>query len=154
LNINNNLISENDTGNLNEKQQQEPRFVEIGKADEIPVGKMKYVEVQGKEIVISNIGGKLYAMDDRCGHMNARLSMGNISNDGIVTCPFHGARFDATTGKKVKEPVLTPSQQMEPLPKTWQNYLEHAGQLMSYIKTYDQQLYEVVVEGDRIKIKV
>jgi nitrite reductase/ring-hydroxylating ferredoxin subunit len=154
LNINNNLISENDTGNLNEKQQQGPRFVEIAQVDEIPVGKMKYVEVQGKEIVISNIGGKLYAMDDRCGHMNARLSMGNISNDGIVTCPFHGARFDATTGKKVKEPVLTPSQQMEPLPKTWQNYLEHAGQLMSYIKTYDQQLYEVLVEGGRIKIKV
>jgi nitrite reductase/ring-hydroxylating ferredoxin subunit len=148
------LTSENDTGNLNEKQQQEQRLVEIAQLDEIPVGKMKYVEVQGKEIVISNIGGQLYAMDDRCGHMNARLSMGNISNDGIVTCPFHGARFDATTGKKVKEPVLTPSQQMEPLPKTWQNYLEHAGQLMSYIKTYDQQLYEVVVEGDRIKIKV
>jgi nitrite reductase/ring-hydroxylating ferredoxin subunit len=148
------MISENDAGNLNEKQQQERRFVEVEQLDEIPVGKMKYVELQGKEIVISNIGGKLYAIDDRCGHMNARLSMGNISNDGIVTCPFHGARFDATTGKKVKEPVLTPSQQMEPLPKTWQNYLENAGQLMSYIKTYDQQLYEVLVEGGRIKIKV
>jgi nitrite reductase/ring-hydroxylating ferredoxin subunit len=66
---------------------------------------------------------------------------------------FHGARFDATSGKKVKEPVLTPSQQMEPLPKTWQNYLEQAGQLMSYIKTYDQHVYEIQVEGDRIKIR-
>jgi nitrite reductase/ring-hydroxylating ferredoxin subunit len=47
---------------------------------------MKHVEVQGKEIVISNIDGKFYAMDDRCGHMNARLSMDNISNDGIVAC--------------------------------------------------------------------
>ena len=93
-------------------------------------------------------------MDDRCGHMNARLSMGNISKDGIVICPFHGARFDATTGKKTKEAVLTSSQQMEPLPKTWQNYLEQAGQLMSYIRTYDQQVYEIQVEGDRIKIRV
>lgn len=64
------------------------------------------------------------------------------------------ARFNVTTGKKIKEPVLTPSHQMESLPKTWQNYLEHAGQLMSYIKTYDQQLYEILVEGDRIKIRV
>ena len=48
-------------------------------------------------------------MDDRCGHMNTRLSMGNLSSDGIVTCPFHGARFDAATGKKLKEPILTPS---------------------------------------------
>jgi nitrite reductase/ring-hydroxylating ferredoxin subunit len=130
------------------------QLLEVGKVDEIPVGKMKHIEVQGNEIVISNIGGKFYAMDDRCGHMNAGLSMGNISNDGIVTCPFHGARFDATTGKKIKEPVLTPSQQMEPLPKTWQNYLEHAGELMSYIKTYDQETYEVQVEGNRIKIRV
>ena len=143
-----------DSGNLNEKQEKEQRLIEVGKIDEVPVGKMKYVEVQGKEIVISNIGGKFYAMDDRCGHMNARLSMGNISDDGIVVCPFHGARFDATTGKKTKEPVLTPSQQMEPLPKTWQTYLEQGGQLMSYIKTYDQQVYEILVEGDRIKIRV
>ena len=115
---------------------------------------MKYVEVQGKEIVISNIGGKYYAMDDRCGHMNARLSMGNISSDGIVTCSFHGARFDVTTGKKVKEPVLTPSQQMEPLPKTWQKFLEHAGELVSHIKTYDQQVYQTQIEGGRVKIRV
>jgi nitrite reductase/ring-hydroxylating ferredoxin subunit len=148
------MISENGVGNLNEKQQQEQQFFEVGKVEEVPVGKMKHVEVQGKEIVISNIGGKFYAMDDRCGHMNAQLSMGSISNDDIVTCPFHGARFDVTTGKKVKEPVLTPSQQMEPLPKTWQNYLEHAGQLMSHIKTYNQQIYEIQVEGDKIRIRV
>jgi len=81
-------------------------------------------------------------------------SMGNISNEGVVTCPFHGARFDINTGKKVKEPVLTPSQEMEPLPKTWQNYMEHAGQLMSHIKTNDQQTYEIQVDGNRIKIRI
>jgi nitrite reductase/ring-hydroxylating ferredoxin subunit len=90
--------------------------------------------------------------------MNARLSMGKLSGVSCpvctLTCPFHGARFDVTSGKKVMEPVLTPSQQMEPLPKTWQNYLEHAGELMSYIKTYDQQTYEVKVEGNRIKIRI
>ncbi|MGH9977171.1 MAG: Rieske 2Fe-2S domain-containing protein [Nitrososphaeraceae archaeon] len=130
------------------------QLLEVAKVDEIPLGKLKHVEVNGKEIVISNVGGKFYAMDDRCGHMNARLSMGNVSNDGIVTCPFHGARFDVITGKKVKEPVLTPSQQMEPLPKTWQNYLEHVGELMSYIKTCDQQTYEAQVEGNVIKIRI
>ena len=52
------------------------QFFDVGKVDEVPFGKMRHVEVQGKEIVISNIGGKFYAMDDRCGHMNAGLSMG------------------------------------------------------------------------------
>ncbi|MGB7663334.1 MAG: Rieske 2Fe-2S domain-containing protein, partial [Nitrososphaeraceae archaeon] len=123
----------------------------VGSVDDIPQGKMKHVEVKGKEIVISNIGGKLYAIDDRCGHMNARLSMGNISSEGIVTCPFHGASFDVTTGRKVREPNLTPSQEMDPLPEKWQKFMENVGQLMSHIKTYDQQTYEIKVDGDLIK---
>ena len=102
-------------------------FVEVARVDDIPPGNMKHVEVGGKEIVIVNANGKFYALNDRCAHMNAPLSMGNLTGN-IVTCPFHGARFDITTGKKVKEPILTPSQEMEPLPKTWQLYLEHAGQ--------------------------
>jgi len=108
--------------------------------------------LNGKEIMIVNLDGKFYALNDRCGHMNALLSMGNVK-DNILTCPFHGARFDVTSGRKVSEPILTPSQEMEPLPKTWQKYLEHAGQLMSHIKTYDQERYEVRVEEDSIKIK-
>jgi nitrite reductase/ring-hydroxylating ferredoxin subunit len=131
-------------------------YIEIAKTNEIANRQMKHVEVKGrgKEILIANIDGKFYALNDRCGHMNALLSMGNLANDNIVTCPFHGARFDITTGKKVKEPILTPSQEMEPLPKTWQLYLEHAGQLMAHIKTYDQEVYETIIEGDNIKIKI
>ena len=59
--------------------------------------------------------------------MNASLSMGNVK-DNIITCPFHRARFDFISGGKVSEPILTPLQEMEPLSKTWQKYLEHAGQ--------------------------
>ena len=115
---------------------QSERYVEVAKTSEITSGKMKHVEVEGKEIVVSNVGGKYYAMDDRCGHMNALLSMGNLTN-----------------GKKVKEPVLTPSQEMEPLPKTWQKFFEYVGQLMAHIKTYDQNIYETKIEGESVKIK-
>ena len=44
--------------------------------------------------------------------------------------------------------------EMEPLPQNWQKLMEYVGQLMSHIKTYDQQTYETRVEGDLIKIKV
>ena len=129
-------------------------YVEIAKTNEIANRQMKHVEINGKEILIANIDGKFYALNDRCGHMNALLSMGNLANDNTVACPFHGARFDIITGKKVKEPILTPSQEMEPLPKTWQKYMEYAGQLMADIKTYDQEIYETKIEGDSIKIKI
>lgn len=127
-------------------------YVEVAKIDEIPPGNMKHVELDGKEIVVSNVNGKFYAMDDRCGHMNARLSNGNI-NQNIVTCPFHAAKFDISTGKKVGEPVLEIPPDMEPLPPKWQKYMENVGKEMSYIKTYDQNTYEVTIEGDVIKIK-
>ena len=128
-------------------------FVEVARVDDIPAGNMKHIEVGGKEIVIVNANGKFYALNDRCAHMNAPLSMGNLTGN-IVTCPFHGAKFEVNSGKKVEEPVLTSSQEMEPLPKTWQKYLEYAGQLMSHIKTYDQPTYEVKVEGTTVKVKI
>jgi nitrite reductase/ring-hydroxylating ferredoxin subunit len=63
---------------------------------------MKHVEIKGKEIAIINLDGKYYAINDRCGHMNAPLSKGEIRNvhgKDIVTCPLHFATFDIVTGK-------------------------------------------------------
>jgi nitrite reductase/ring-hydroxylating ferredoxin subunit len=128
-------------------------YIEVAKVNEISDGKMKHVEVDGKEVLIANVGGKFYAISDRCGHMNALLSMGNLTGN-TVTCPFHGAKFDVTTGKKVSEPILTPSQEMEPLPQTWQKFFENVGQLMSHIKTYNQAVYETKIDGGSIKIKL
>ena len=132
---------------------QKQGYVEVGKVSEITKGQMKHLDLNGKEIVIANVDGKFYAFDERCGHMNARLSNGNI-NQNIVTCPFHAAMFDiTTTGKKVGEPVLEIPPDMEPLPPKWQKYMENVGKEMSYIKTYDQNTYEVTIEGDIIRIK-
>ena len=127
-------------------------FIEVANVSEISDGKMKHVEVDGKEVLIANVGGKFYAISDRCGHMNALLSMGNLTGN-TVTCPFHGAKFDVTTGRKLSEPILTPSQEMEPLPQTWQKFFENVGQLMSHINTYNQTVYETRIDEDIIKIK-
>ena len=127
-------------------------YIEAGRVSEIGNGQMKHVEINGEEIVIANLDGKIYAFADRCGHMNARLSRGNI-NQNIVTCPLHAAKFDVTSGKKIAEPVMEPSPGLEPLPPKWQKYMESAGQEAQYIKTYDQETYEVKVVGDTIKIR-
>jgi nitrite reductase/ring-hydroxylating ferredoxin subunit len=125
-------------------------FIEVAKVDEIPSGKMKNVEVNGKEMVIANLDGKFYALSDKCSHMNAPLSMGNLK-ENVVTCPLHAAKFDVTTGKKVAEPkLIAPT---EPLPQTWQKFMERAGQFISHIKTYDQDSYEIKVEENSIRIK-
>ena len=127
-------------------------YVEVCNVSEISNGQMKHVDINGKEIVIANLNGKFYAFAERCGHMNARLSRGNI-NQNVVTCPFHAAKFDVTSGKKIGEPVLEIPPGMEPLPPKWQKYMEIVGKEMSYIKTNDQETYEVEVEGSSIKIR-
>ena len=127
-------------------------FVEVAKVDEIPSGSMKHVELNGREILIANLDGKFYALNDRCSHTNAPLSMGNIQGN-IVTCPLHGARFDITTGKKMSDPKF-PSLETNSLPENLQKYMEYAGRLLSQIKTYDQEIYEVKVEDNRVKVKL
>lgn len=127
-------------------------YVEVAKVDEISPGNMKHVELNGKEIMIANLDGKFYALNDRCSHTNAPLSMGHIQGN-IVTCPMHGARFDITTGKKVSDPKF-PSIKIDSLPENLHKYMEYAGRLLSQIKSYDQEIYEVKVEDNRIKVNL
>jgi len=81
-------------------QAEQHRFIDVSDINDVPAGKMKHVEVEEKELLLANSDGKVYALCDRCSHMNAPLSMGTL-NGKIVTCPLHGARFDVTTGKRV-----------------------------------------------------
>ena len=80
------------------------KFIRAIGADEIAPGGMKAVELEGNEIVVCNCGGKYYAVQRRCGHMNAPLDMGTL--DGTyLTCAMHCAQFDVTTGESLSGPV-------------------------------------------------
>jgi nitrite reductase/ring-hydroxylating ferredoxin subunit len=139
-----------------QKQQkvEEQQFVDVADVNDVPAGKMKPVEVGEMEILLANSEGKVYALCDRCSHMNAPLSVGAL-NGKVVTCPMHGARFDVTTGKKVAEPMaLDPSKFPKPIPEGLQRMFAHSAQIQSKIKTYDQPIYETSVEDRRIKVKI
>jgi nitrite reductase/ring-hydroxylating ferredoxin subunit len=134
-------------------QTEQNQFIYSSDIKDVPSGKMKHVEVEEKEILLANSDGKVYALCDRCSHMNAPLSLGTL-NGKVVTCPMHGARFDVTTGKKVGEPMaLDPSKFPEPIPESLQKMFAHSVQIQSKIKTYDQPTYETKVEGNRVKVR-
>jgi nitrite reductase/ring-hydroxylating ferredoxin subunit len=139
-----------------QKQQeleQQQQFVDVADVNGVPEGKMKHVEVGEKEILLANSEGRVYALCDRCSHMNAPLSIGTL-NGKVVTCPMHGARYDITTGKKVAEPMaLDPSKFPEPIPEGLQKVFAQAAQIQSKIKTYDQQTYKTKIEGNRVKVR-
>ncbi len=133
-----------------EEQQQ---FVDVADVNDVPAGKMKHIEVGEKEILLANSEDRVYALCDRCSHMNAPLSMGTL-NGKVITCAMHGARFDVTTGKKVTEPMAPDlSKFPEPIPESLQKMFAHAAQIGSKIKTYDQLTYETNIEDRRIKVR-
>lgn len=70
----------------------------VGKTFDIPAGKMQKVTADGKEILVVNVDGKYFAIDDTCTHAGASLMEGNLEGS-IITCGWHGAKFDCKTGK-------------------------------------------------------
>ena len=128
-------------------------YTEIAKVSDIKKGTMKNVQVRNRDILLANVDGTFYAMDDRCGHMNALLSMGKLEGKYVI-CPFHFAEFDVTTGKKVKDPVPYSLKDANKLPDEMQKFLIYAKTLIDPVKTVDIQTYPVRVEGDTLLIEI
>jgi nitrite reductase/ring-hydroxylating ferredoxin subunit len=55
-------------------------------------------------VAIFNVDGELHAVDDACSHAGAPLSQGRIDGSA-VTCPWHGATFDLTSGDSMSPPA-------------------------------------------------
>ncbi|MCZ3365572.1 MULTISPECIES: Rieske (2Fe-2S) protein [Methanobacterium] len=127
-------------------------FVEVARIDEVPEGSMKHVEEGDAEILLAKVDGKIYAVGDRCGHMNARLSMGKLQGTTVI-CPLHASQFDVTTGKNVKEPVLTSIPGAEKVPEL-KKYSERLEKIIAPVKTYDLPTFNVKVEGETILVNI
>jgi len=84
-----------------------PEFVEAAKADELRPGTMKRVDLRGWRILLANVAGRLYAVDDTCTHEEASLSTGVLKGE-LVKCPLHNSRFNVRTGEVLEEPAEEP----------------------------------------------
>ncbi|MBD3882284.1 nitrite reductase (NAD(P)H) small subunit [Phormidium tenue FACHB-886] len=55
------------------------------------------VHLNGQTIALFYSNERVYAIDNRCPHMGFPLH-GSVCKDGILTCPWHYARFDLASG--------------------------------------------------------
>jgi nitrite reductase/ring-hydroxylating ferredoxin subunit len=65
------------------------------------------VTTGGKDIVICQYAGALFAIENKCSHADEPLACGRIRN-GWIACPAHGARFDLATGEVLGPPATEP----------------------------------------------
>jgi nitrite reductase/ring-hydroxylating ferredoxin subunit len=79
--------------------------VKVAEARDVPVGQARVVEAAGKPIALVNADGTLYAVDNACLHRGGPVGEGDL--DGLVlTCPWHGWRWDVKTGVSVNNPAV------------------------------------------------
>jgi nitrite reductase/ring-hydroxylating ferredoxin subunit len=75
----------------------EAPFVAALPAADLPPGSMRRLTFGDLDVLIAHSGAGLVAIDDRCPHMSAPLSLGTLEGC-IVGCPLHDGRFDLATG--------------------------------------------------------
>ena len=81
-------------------------FVKISTLTEIQPGTAKTCTVNGKEIGVYNVDGKIYATENTCFHQGAPLADGRLEGH-VITCPWHSWKYDVTNGKCTRDESIT-----------------------------------------------
>jgi len=79
-------------------------FVFAAKIDDIPAGRGKTVSLAEKRIALFNVDGAFFAIDDTCLHRGGPLGEGELEGC-VVTCPWHGWKFDLRSGVMTMNPA-------------------------------------------------
>lgn len=76
---------------------------------ELLPGESKVVWIGDTPVLLCNLDGEVYALEDRCSHEDFELSAGTFDGEtGTVECVLHGARFDVRDGRALCPPAYTP----------------------------------------------
>lgn len=71
--------------------------VAVGVPSDFVEGGMKRVQARSVAVLVTRLGGKLYAISATCSHAGGPLDEGKLDGD-VVTCPWHGSRFCVRDG--------------------------------------------------------
>lgn len=74
--------------------------IEAAKSGEVREGALHVVNVAGRSVALTRVGGKARAFVNKCPHLGMPLTKGKIEG-GAVTCPFHGSKFDICSGRNM-----------------------------------------------------
>jgi nitrite reductase/ring-hydroxylating ferredoxin subunit/uncharacterized membrane protein len=73
-------------------------YVPVGQASDFPEGTMRRVDADGMPVLVVRLNGALHAIGAVCSHAGGPLDEGEL-NGQVVTCPWHGSRFDLAGGR-------------------------------------------------------
>jgi 3-phenylpropionate/trans-cinnamate dioxygenase ferredoxin component len=83
-------------------------WITVAKVGELAPGQWRVVDADGAQIVVFNLGGEYFAIEDVCTHDGGQLTGGTVEGDQII-CPRHGAHFCIRTGAALSAPAYEPT---------------------------------------------
>ena len=75
-------------------------YVKVARTSDLAAGSKTKISLESVEILLTNIDGEYYALNNKCPHLGGSLSDGAL-NAGVIVCPRHGAAFNVKTGENV-----------------------------------------------------
>ena len=82
-------------------------FTKAAATKDVVEGKSFCASAGGRRLALFNVSGKIYATDNICTHAGGPLCDGTLEGK-TIQCPYHGAKFDVTTGKVLGPPATIP----------------------------------------------
>jgi len=79
-------------------------FVAVLESSKLSEGSLASVDARGNHILLTRIGGTVYAVGGTCTHEEADLALG-FRLDDRITCPLHLSQFDLRTGEVLNPPA-------------------------------------------------
>jgi len=77
----------------------------VAKLEDVKPGNTKNICFPDRApILLANVEGKVYAVDDTCTHEDSSLSLGCLREDK-VKCTLHGSWFSVISGEPSEEPA-------------------------------------------------
>jgi nitrite reductase/ring-hydroxylating ferredoxin subunit len=77
-----------------------PDFVKVASTTDLKPGSAMSVAVNGVDIALYNVGGKIYATSNTCVHQGGPLGDGVLDGE-VISCPWHMWEYNVCTGEKV-----------------------------------------------------
>ena len=101
-----------------------PGYERVASLDEVSPGTLKAARAGAIALALCNVDGEIYAVEDNCSHQHYPLSRSELEED-VITCDWHGARFDVRTGDPLSLPAVRPV-------RTFDVHVEHGD---IYVRT-------------------